>query len=58
MKTLSRDYKGNIMLFAILALFTLVLIPSTALAHDVTPGDAGYIQECLASAPMGQFRVI
>lgn len=28
-----------------LALFVLALSTSTALAHDVTPGDAGYIQE-------------
>jgi hypothetical protein len=45
MNTLSRGSRGVFLPLAILALFTLVLIPGTALAHDVTPGDAGYIQE-------------
>lgn len=45
MKTLSRGRSGTLVPLAHLALFTLVLIPGTALAHDVTPGDAGYIQE-------------
>ncbi|MEO0771860.1 MAG: HupE/UreJ family protein [Pseudomonadota bacterium] len=33
------------MRFALLVLSALVLTASAALAHDVTPGDAGYIQE-------------
>ncbi|MEI4234436.1 hypothetical protein [Roseovarius sp. D22-M7] len=45
MKTLSRGSRGALVPLALLALFTLVLIPGTAFAHDVTPGDAGYIQE-------------
>lgn len=45
MKTLSRGSRGAFVPQALIALFALVLIPGTALAHDVTPGDAGYIQE-------------
>lgn len=45
MKTLTEGCKRDVMRRTTLVLSMLLLTASTALAHDVTPGDAGYIQE-------------
>ena len=45
MKTLTRGLSRMSTRLALFILTTLVLSTSAALAHDVTPGDAGYIQE-------------
>ncbi len=45
MKILTEDACGVPLRLALLVLSTLALTASAALAHDVTPGDAGYIQE-------------
>ena len=45
MKTLSEGVWRMRMRLAVLVLSALLLTTSAALAHDVTPGDAGYIQE-------------
>ncbi len=45
MKTLTEGCKRDVMRCTTLVLSMLLLTASTALAHDVTPGDAGYIQE-------------
>lgn len=45
MKTLTEGVRRMPMRHALLVLAALALTTGTALAHDVTPGDAGYIQE-------------
>ena len=45
MRPLTKGSRGVSSRLALLVLSIGVLIPGTALAHDVTPGDAGYIQE-------------
>ena len=45
MKTLAEGLRRVPMGLALLILSALALTTSAALAHDVTPGDAGYIQE-------------
>ena len=45
MKTLSEGASRMPLRLALLILSLLAVTTSTALAHDVTPGDAGYIQE-------------
>lgn len=45
MKTLFEGVRRMPMRFAFLVLAALAISASAALAHDVTPGDAGYIQE-------------
>ena len=45
MKTLTEVVRRMLMRLALLVLSVLALTTSAALAHDVTPGDAGYIQE-------------
>lgn len=45
MKTLTGGVERMPVRMALLVLSVLALTASTALAHDVTPGDAGYIQE-------------
>ncbi len=45
MKTLTEGVRRVPMRLALLVLSVLAVTTSTALAHDVTPGDAGYIQE-------------
>lgn len=45
MRHISRSSDCTWLCIACLLLSMLVLTTSTALAHDVTPGDAGYIQE-------------
>ena len=45
MNTLTEGARRMPMRFALLVLAALAFSASSALAHDVTPGDAGYIQE-------------
>ncbi len=45
MKTLSEGVRSRCIRLAILTLSALAFSVSAAAAHDVTPGDAGYIQE-------------
>lgn len=45
MKTLTEGRRGVATRLALFVLSMGVALPSIALAHDVTPGDAGYIQE-------------
>jgi len=45
MKTLTEGVRRMPMRLSLLVLSVLALTASAALAHDVTPGDAGYIQE-------------
>lgn len=45
MKTLSEGVRRMPMRLSLIMLSALALTTSTAFAHDVTPGDAGYIQE-------------
>ena len=45
MKTLAEGVRRRSIRLTILTLFLLALSVSVATAHDVTPGDAGYIQE-------------
>ena len=45
MKTLTEGVRRVPMRLSLLILAVIVLTTSAALAHDVTPGDAGYIQE-------------
>ncbi len=45
MRTLNEGVRRVYMRFAFFVLSTLLLSTSAAMAHDVTPGDAGYIQE-------------
>ncbi len=45
MRTFHKGVRRNSKRLAFFVLSMLLLSPSAALAHDVTPGDAGYIQE-------------
>mgnify|MGYP001813054222 FL=1 len=45
MKSLFKGERGVPIRLALFVLSIGVLVPGTAFAHDVTPGDAGYIQE-------------
>ena len=52
MKTLTEGVRRMPLRLAFLVLAALILTTSAALAHDVTPGDACYIQEiwgCISS---------
>jgi len=44
-KSESHNFSGLLPLYAVLAFMIAMIVPQTVMAHNVTPGDAGYIQE-------------